>query len=321
MHPRTPLISTAIKTFKIAIGLASSVFMIQGIFIGAPASASQATTSRILIVVAGQSNASGWESYATDPNTGTNFLTAPFANGADANSLITWMPWGVKQGAGATPVPLDTPQPKSQQRAIFGPEIGFARRVWKHRSVPVIVVKCASPGSSLAVNWNPESQAKKTPDILFALTVKKVKAVIAADAANGQNDILGGFVWFQGESDAKVPVYAAAYQANLTNFIARIRSALPFAPSAPFGIIKEDSTRYINSRESRHASPALIAAMRLGNSQVRAADDVVAANVANVVEVDSAGLARNGHSQIHLTNRSQLSVGAAMARAMEDMIP
>ena len=69
---------------------------------------------RALVLLAGQSNATGWESYAIDPTTHVNYLAPPYANAADARSTISWMPWtGYPRatGGGATgQVPLDTPQ-------------------------------------------------------------------------------------------------------------------------------------------------------------------------------------------------------------------
>ena len=198
-----------------------------------PSALTAAVPTRLVLITAGQSNATGWESYAVDPKTGIDYLAAPFTNGADAADLITWMPWGIRKGLGATPVPLDTPQPKSPTQAIFGPELGLARQLWADRQVPLTIIKAPCPGTSLAVNWNPAVTTGHPPDALYMRLVAKVLATLAADAHAGTLDVLGGVYWFQGESDIKNAANAASYQGNLATLIGRLRNDLPLAPSAP----------------------------------------------------------------------------------------
>jgi len=279
----------------------------------------------LVLVVAGQSNATGWLSYATDPTTGINYMAPPYTNGADSHDLITWTPWLVLQGNGATPVPLDSPQQANHGNGnfpiVFGPEIGLARQLWSDNGRSLTIVKTAYPSTSLAVNWSPTASGP-LPHGLFPAMVSKVKDVMARDATMGQFDILGGFYWYQGEGDAEDPAYAKAYEANLKQFIAAVRSDLPLSSAAPIVLAKEDATAY-NSYllNAGTITSAQYATRATWNAEVRGADVWAAANLPHVVDVDTAGLARVPPLFIHLSNVSELTVGHRMASVSEVLLP
>ena len=279
---------------------------------------------RTILIVAGQSNATGWESYATDPTTHVNYMAAPYTNGADTNDVITWEPWKVLSG-GSSVVPLDTPQNRGSRRLpvdIFGPEIGLARQIWADKQLPVTIVKAAYPGTFLSTNWSPSGGSLNVTSGsgLFAGMLTLVAKTMTNDAKYGQVDTIGGFYWYQGEADSSTLATAANYQANLTTFITTLRADLPMSPSAPVGLVKEDMSPYWNSVETL-LSPTQYLSFMQGNTEVRAADDAVAATVPYVVAVDSSGLVRTGPQLVHLTNVSELTVGQSLARATENMIP
>ncbi len=297
----------------------------QGFRTSAPSALSAPINPHLVLVVAGQSNATGWLSYATDPTTGTNYMAPPYTNGADSHDLITWTPWLVLQGNGATPAPLDSPQQANRGNGnfvtVFGPEIGLARLLWDDTGRPATIVKTAYPSTSLAVNWSPTGTGP-TPRGLFPAMVSKVTAVMAQDAASGQFDVLGGFFWYQGEGDAEDPAYAKSYEANLTQFIAAVHSDLPISSAAPVVLAKEDTTAYNNHLLSTGAITAAQDATRATwNGEVRDADDWAAANLPHVVAVDTAGLARVGPLFIHLSNVSELIVGHRMASVSKSLLP
>ena len=295
-----------------------------------PSSSSPPLDPHLVLVVAGQSNASGVESFNPAPDSGIDYLAPPFANGADTHDLITWEPWFVLQGLGATPVPLDTPQQilySPNTVTVFGPEIGLARQLWTDTGRPVTIVKAAYEGTDLAVNWAPNDRGAP-PDGLFPAMVAKVRSVMATDAASGQFDVLGGVYWYQGESDAGNPSHAKGYQKKLNKFIAALRKELPMVASAPVILAKEDVTANVGYLESQGNLTATEAASILqGNREVRAADDWAVASLGHVVEVDTADLARNGPSDvlsgtdIHLSNVSELSLGQELAKASENLLP
>jgi hypothetical protein len=158
--------------------------------------------------------------------------------------------------------------------------------------------------------------------------VSQVQTVMANDAANGQFDVLGGFYWYQGESDAGQAHWAKEYQRNLDRFILDLRKDLPMSATAPVVLAKEDITATINYDLSQGIiTPAYAAIWSTGNTEVRAADDWAVANLPDVVEVDTADLARNGPTgvfpgtDIHLTNVSELTLGQELATASEALLP
>ena len=134
---------------------------------------------RVVLLVAGQSNANGANSYVTDPYTGIDYFGEPYTNGADDNDLITWQPWEVLQGNGAVPVNLDSPQQvpdgfaDGADETVFGPEIGLARQLWSDIDLPVTIIKAAYPGSDLAVDWSPTGTGT-APNGLFPAMVSQV---------------------------------------------------------------------------------------------------------------------------------------------------
>jgi len=277
----------------------------------------------VLLVVAGQSNAVGTESYAFDPTTFTDYLAPPYTNEADATSAITWVP---SAHSGLLPVPdgrlvgLDTPQildSPSTPVQVFGPEIGLARQVWANTRQPVTIVKAAIGSTSLATDWDPT-----TPNGYYAQMVAEVSATMSADAAEGQLDTIGAVYWYQGEDDAANASWYPKYESNLTDFIAHLRADLPLNSAAPIVLAKESQAATISYRRATGDCPFDNCAMlQAGDRAVRAADDWAAANLAHVVEVDTLGLPRVAPLLIHVSNVGELTLGADLAAATERRFP
>ena len=95
---------------------------------------SYTVTPRLLVVVAGQSNALGQESYVVDPSSKVNYFGPAFRNTADKVSHIAWLPWWTQKSPTTAWQPLTTPQylmsDSGRTSPIFGPEIGLARKIW-----------------------------------------------------------------------------------------------------------------------------------------------------------------------------------------------
>ena len=275
---------------------------------------------RYLLVVAGQSNALGATSYAVDPTTGVNYFGHPYSNAADTKSSITWAGW-LQLAPPATPgdvVPLDTPQIlQNTTTQTFGPEIGLARQLWSDTAQAVTIVKIAVSDTSITV-WNPA-----TPDGLFDDMLYMVDATMATDAARGQLDTIGGIYWYQGETDVLDPSLYPAYQTNLTAFIGALRSELPVNASAPIVLVKESLAAAIANQQNTGAcTPQVCATLTAGDTAVRAADDWAAANLPDVLTVDSLGLPRTAASAlIHLSDVGELELGEELAQASEHRFP
>lgn len=290
----------------------------------ARSTATRPIAAHLVVVVAGQSNAEGYTSFDIDPLTGVDYFAPAFLNGADEHDQIVWEPWWVdpaKTAKGKTakgPVPLDTPQYQTPPQVVngveagasFGPEIGFARQIWADTSTPMTIIKAAYGGTSLAVNWNVVGGS------LFSPMVNLVDRTMTNDAAKGQLDVLGAFIWYQGENDAQDPAWAAAYQSNLEALITTLRASLPSASTLPVGIIKESLAQYAANFCQTDCD-----ALAEGDAEVRSADDWAVANLPNVVEVDSIDAPRTSYSfYVHLSDAGELAVGQAIGVALEPLI-
>jgi hypothetical protein len=94
----------------------------------------------------------------------------------------------------AVPTPRSSPKTRKNGSTsqLFGPEIGLARQLYADTGKTAEIVKVAHEGSSLAGDWSPNGG-----DLgMYATLVNKVTSVIAADAAVGCTDVIGGFFWF-----------------------------------------------------------------------------------------------------------------------------
>ncbi|MCC6488321.1 MAG: hypothetical protein IT364_12560 [Candidatus Hydrogenedentes bacterium] len=141
--------------------------------------------------------------------------------------------------------PLDVVKPSDEIREIyrrdqiFGPELFFGialAEAWPGERM--LFIKQTVGGTSLHGCWNPDwSRAKaavmgeENGPRLYGELVAYVKQVLSAYAPDEYE--ICAMLWVQGESDRKVEEAAAAYGANLSNLVGRIRQdtgdeALPF---------------------------------------------------------------------------------------------
>lgn len=125
-------------------------------------------------------------------------------------------------------------------RPTFGPELGLAERVG--RALPdrrIAIVKHAVSGTSLHTAWVPGEgdwdRASFGPQ--FRRFLAMLERDLGALRAAGDEPVLRGLVWVQGEADARFDApdgAAAAYRDRLAHFVRRVREEtgvadLPFA--------------------------------------------------------------------------------------------
>jgi alpha-galactosidase len=221
-------------------------------------------------VLAGQSNMEGTGVVAADPkrNGGQGSLeylvknpeTAPrFRHLVDAEGKWrtrddVWITYLERKGAltvgyGAKPTAI-------------GPELGFGWVVGEATAAPVLLIKCAWGGKSLAVDFRPPSAGKppyslgaktdaeveQDPTILgryYRETLALTKAALAnvkelVPGSDGRWE-LAGCGWHQGWNDRINDKFNAEYESNMAHFINDLRQALA-APKLPFVIAETGMT-------------------------------------------------------------------------------
>jgi len=260
-----------------------------------------------VLVVAGQSNAIGFESYAIDPVTHRHVLATAPIHSASQHSLIDWVESGVPD-SGATPVALSTPQQLvGAPSPIFGPEVGLASSLYAAGHQGLLIVKVAFAGTSLAVDW-------ASSGVLYRHLVTTTRAAMAWASSQWWSATIGAIYWIQGETDAEHAPMAANYATHLRAFLRTLRSDLGVDARTPVVLARTDVTAYVAYKRAHHVcAPADCERELKGNAEVRAAQLYVAANMAYTYTVDTAGLPRFPTTFIHLTNNAELSLGRALA--------
>jgi len=145
---------------------------------------------------------------------------------------------------------------------MIGPELGFGWVLGEACTEPVLLIKCAWGGKSLAVDFRPPSSGKlpysvgekqdaeiaADPKILgkyYRETIALTKAALAmvkdlVPGSDGRYEI-AGFGWHQGWNDRISDKFNAEYEANMVNFIKDIRKELN-VPALPFVIAETGMT-------------------------------------------------------------------------------
>lgn len=119
----------------------------------------------------------------------------------------------------------------------MGPELAFGQVMGDHFGGPVLLIKEAWGGKSLAVDFRPPSSGG-TVGPYYTKLLSDVNNVLGNLASimpgyQGQGYVLEGFAWHQGWNDRVNQGYNDEYETNLVNFIKDIRGDLN-APNLPF---------------------------------------------------------------------------------------
>lgn len=148
----------------------------------------------------------------------------------------------------------------------FGPELSFARRVSQNTEAPIAIIKCASGGTALGDDWNPDEPSGFK---LYPLALDLVRSSLAELDRKKVAYRIEGFMWHQGENDMFSQEFKPAYAKNLANFIASWRRDLK-RPDLRF-YVGELCTKTIwgmDNRDNMHA-------IRTAQKSVAAADPLV----------------------------------------------
>lgn len=270
-----------------------------------------------VILLGGQSNAAGWgyRQYLLDeghplayPQSDVEMYTGsgmdsvlnqllPLQSGA-GNDFIRP---GVKQYPALTTEPINR----------FGPELSMARTIRDSIDIldsKVVVIKYAVGGSTLYGHWKGDGTADTASDgsiyKTFQSTVNAGITAIQTKYPDHEVEIIG-MGWVQGESDALNAggANAAAYQANLTTFIADVR--------ATFGA----NMVFVLSRLSTNQTDnAYWPTIRAAQAAVAAADPrVVATETEGINYPSAAGFAEG---QLHFLSSALIQIGEDLGNAL-----
>jgi alpha-galactosidase len=216
-------------------------------------------------ILAGQSNMEGAGQIAAEPkrNAGQGSLEYLAKNPATAPQFGKLLnkegTWAVRDDVSISY--LDRKGPLTvgygARETTIGPELGFGWVVGDASDDPVLLIKCAWGGKSLAIDFRPPSAGKfpysldeKTqaaidadPNIVgkyYRETLSLVRETLANldtlfPELAGRQPQLSGFAWHQGWNDRISNNFNGEYEQNMAHFIRDMRRDLK-APGLPFVI-------------------------------------------------------------------------------------
>lgn len=159
-------------------------------------------------ILAGQSNAQGWKGNAKEYPIDTWHV--------DKEIMFYWHT--PKHGSSNRRWSNMQAQPGRYEHGHFGPEVSFARALHQQSTTPAIF-KFALGGSSLDKDWK-----KPGENGLYDQMVHELKCAISLLKSKGININFKGFIWIQGESDAKNQTSSNVYRLNLALLIDDLRT-------------------------------------------------------------------------------------------------
>ncbi len=281
----------------------SCVLLLQGL--------SLAAETRDLLLVAGQSNAVGFDAYAeelpADPRDAeTLFWWRVGDPPPDAFDGTSGRQWTHLQFQPRTPA-MEGDAAKATGRQYgnfnrktkggFGPEMGLVRTLQTKPGSPLAVLKTAFSGTSVAGDWNVGLPGQA--DACYAAMIDEIRLATAAATARGLTLRPRALIWVQGESDAH-PQHAPVYAANLSAMLQRLRQDMG-APDLI--LLLAVNTRFGNGKNPH--MPAVIEAQQQ-----------VARELTRCRYVDTAGAETLPPSHTHFTAQGTLEIGRRFAEAL-----
>jgi hypothetical protein len=184
-----------------------------------------------LFIVAGQSNAQGWQGNAA--------FYPPDPNGLDGKIRFFWKSPGISDSGGKW-----TTLQKQGGRfpaGHFGLEVSFARKLKENGYNPAIF-KYSLGATSIASHWKQPGGGGMYDDM------GKLLATAVAQLVNEGNTVkFQGFIWIQGESDAQTKDLALAYEARLRALIDDLRTKIVQAPAMPVILSVDEQHQWVVS--------------------------------------------------------------------------
>lgn len=111
---------------------------------------------------------------------------------------------------------------------LIGPELMFAHQLDAYYEDPVLIIKTAWGGKSLAEDFRPPSAGGTTGPFYHAMiqAVSDVTQNLSTEFPNiGISDYeISGFAWFQGWNDGATDGFLSEYESNLSHLVADVRN-------------------------------------------------------------------------------------------------
>jgi hypothetical protein len=190
-----------------------------------------------VFVLAGQSNMEGYGTIE-DPENDPGSLMDVIRNDVDGNwSEIGEAGHWTTLGGASLYFARSTDTVRTQVTAgqgaypdLIGPELMFAHKLDAYYEDPVLIIKTAWGGKSLAVDFRPPSAGGKTGESYNQMikTVRDVTHNIASEFPDmGASEFeISGFAWFQGWNDGASDAYLNEYESNLIHLVNDVRNDL-----------------------------------------------------------------------------------------------
>ena len=266
-----------------------------GLALVAAASATQSDTKTLRVFIfAGQSNMVGSHSRANDIK-----LFPPFA-GLDQTQENVMYSYSIGREDMNSSNGWTTLKPLGN---VIGPEVSFARQVAQTTRAPIAIIKCASGGTTLGEDWNPDTPGGFK---LYPLALQLIRSSLAELDRKGIRYRVEGFMWHQGENDMFSRDFKPAYAKNLKRFLASWRRDLNL-PKLNF-YIGELCTKTVWGMDNRENMHAIRTAQKAVTAEDPNAEYIPTSQ--NAVEIgDGAGL------HYHYGTLGQLQHGEGYADA------
>ena len=135
---------------------------------------------------------------------------------------------------------------------LIGPELMFAHQLDEYYDDPILIIKTAWGGKSLAKDFRPPSAGGTTGAFYNAMieTVNSITENLDVEFPDIKEDEfeISGFAWFQGWNDGAQEEFLNSYENNLNHLVNDIRADLDM-PNLPFVIANSGHGGYLTSND------------------------------------------------------------------------
>ena len=189
-----------------------------------------------VFILAGQSNMEGFGSITDPNNTGTLVDVIENDEEGDWSEIGAVNNWTVYEDAylhfvtNEDTIRTNVTVGQGDNSNLIGPELMFANQLDEYYDDPVLIIKTAWGGKSLAEDFRPPSAGGVTGSYYNRMieTVQLVTQNLEQEFPDiGTSDFeLSGFAWFQGWNDGESDEFMQAYESNLYHLVNDVRRDL-----------------------------------------------------------------------------------------------